>query len=374
MEKLDFSKFKPNRILIVRLSALGDVVKTLPALTSLRRGYPDAYIAWLVEDRAAEILEGHPLLDEVIVFPRTKWQKAFTQREGRWRALAEGYKFFAELRGRRFDMAIDFQGNAKSGLLTYMSRARVRVGFDRRNSTEGNIVFTNYRVRIENPHVNRAEKYLALARAVGGSAERAMPVLPSWPEEAAKMRRLLREMCIRRPIVIIHPGTSEFGAFKRWPAERYGQLARRIAQRWKGSILLTWGPRERPLAEQVAREAGARAHLSPTTHSLRELVELLRQADLFISADTGPMHIAAALGVPVVTLFGPKDPVLHGPYGGRTRIIRANVECSPCTHRVCEHVKCMTSITTDMVLAGVKDLLPRSIVKRASRKSGHQSN
>ena len=360
---------KPNRILIVRLSALGDVVNTLPALTALRRGHPKAHIAWLVEDRAADILHSHPLLDEVIIFPRLKWQQSFSLRRGRWRTLADCYQFFSALRARRFDIAIDFQGNAKSGFLSYMSGAKIRLGFDRRNSSEGNIVFTNRRVPIANPHINRAEKYLVLARAVGGSmAPWAPAVLPTWPAEAAAAKALLREAGVRRrPLIALHPGTSEFGAFKRWPPERFGQLARRLARRWNAGILVTWGPRERPLAVQVASAAGRSAVVSPPTHSIRELAELLRQADLFISADTGPMHVAAALGVPVVALFGPKDPVLHGPYGEKTRVVRAGVACSPCSKRACDDVKCMRSITLEMVMAAVEDLLKRRTPRRPRR-------
>ena len=366
---------KPKRILIVRLSALGDVVNTLPALTALRRGHPKAYIAWLVEDRVADILHNHPLLDEVIVFPRSKWQQSFSLRRGRWRTLADCYQFFSALRARRFDMSIDFQGNAKSGFLTYMSGAKVRVGFDRRNSAEGNVVFTNRRVPIEDPHIVRAEKYLALARAAGGATGPVRAILPTWPAEAARAKALLREAGVtRRPLIVIHPGTSEFGAFKRWPPERFGQLARRLARHWNAGILVTWGPRERALAVKVASAAGRSAAVSPPTQSIRELAELIRQADLFISADTGPMHIAAALGVPVVALFGPKDPVLHGPYGERTRVVRADVDCSPCTKRSCGDVKCMRSITPEMVMAAVEELLVSGLGFRVSGEGSGTRN
>ena len=366
---------KPKRILIVRLSALGDVVNTLPALTALRRGHPKAHIAWLVEDRAADILQNHPLLDEVIVFPRSKWQQSFSLRRGRWRTLADCYQLFSALRARRFDIAIDFQGNAKSGFLTYMSVAKVRVGFDRRNSVEGNLVFTNRRVAIEDPHINRAEKYLALARAAGGATGPVRAVLPTWPDEAATAKALLREAgAMRRPLIAIHPGTSEFGAFKRWPPERFGQLARRLARRWNAGILVTWGPRERPLAVKVASAAGRSAAISPPTRSIRELAELLRQADLFISADTGPMHIAAALGVPVVALFGPKDPVLYGPYGEKTSVVRAGVDCSPCAKRSCDDVKCMRSITPEMVMAAVEELLVSGSGFRVSGEGSETRN
>ncbi len=357
---------KPRRILIVRLSALGDVVCTLPALTSLRKGYPDAHIAWLVEDRSGDLLKDHPLLDELIVFPRSRWQQTFSQRVGHWRTLADCYQFFSGLRSRRFDTAIDFQGNAKSGFLTYVSGARLRVGFDRRNSTEGNFVFINRRVPIANPYIARTQKYLELAHAVGGAPGRMPAVLATWRDESAKAAAFFRRAALRRPVVVIHPGTSEFGAFKRWPPERFGELARRLARHHKASILITWGPRERTLAAKVAATAGRAATLSMPTRSLRELAELLRRADLFIGADTGPMHIAAAVGVPVVALFGPKDPVLHRPYTQRSRIVRAGVECSPCTKRTCNDVRCMTAITVDMVLAAARELLKAG--KRPARR------
>jgi lipopolysaccharide heptosyltransferase II len=301
----------------------------------------------------------------VIVVRRSKLQQAFSAHRGRWRALADSYQFITDLRSRRFDIAIDFQGNAKSGLFTYMSGARLRVGFDRRNSREANTFFTNQRVSLVDSHINRAEKYLALARAVGGSPESVEAVLPTWPAEAKTATAFLREAGLPRPLIALHPGTSEFGAYKRWPAEHYGQLARRLMRRLKSSILVTWGPREHPMAEKVASAAGRDAVLSPPTHNIRELAEIIRQMDLFISADTGPMHIAAALGVPVIALFGPKDPILHGPYGKHTRVVRADLHCSPCSKRACDDPKCMTGITVDMVMTAAKDLLASSGHRRA---------
>jgi lipopolysaccharide heptosyltransferase I len=365
---------KIERILIVRLSAVGDVVKTLPALTSLRRGYPKAHIAWLVEDRAADLLRNHPFLDEVFVFPRSELGRAVTARRGRLRTIAGCFRFLAGVRSRRFDMAIDFQGNFKSGLVMRMTGARLRVGYDRRNTTEGNYVFTNRRVPIADARVNRAEKYLALARALGGAAE-AKPVLPAWPEDAAMAEALLRDPRVsRRPLVVIHPGTSEFGAFKRWAPEQYGRLAQHLTRERGASVVVTWGPREHSLAEKVAAASGDAAVLAPATHNLRELAELLRRADLFVGADTGPMHIAAALDVPVVALFGPKDPVLHGPYGSNTRVVRAGVECSPCAKRSCDDLKCMTRITPAMVLKAVEDLLGPPARRTAKCRSSSSSS
>jgi ADP-heptose:LPS heptosyltransferase len=159
--------------------------------------------------------------------------------------------------------------------------------------------------------------------------------------------------------VSIHPGTSEFGAFKRWPGPSYAALADRLTAELDASVVVTWGPRERGVAEDVIRQMTRQGILGPQTRSVKDLSALLEHVDLFIGGDTGPMHIASAMGTPVVAIFGPKDPAIYGPYGEKRLIVRKDLPCSPCTKRRCDNPICMTSVTPDDVLEAARRALTR---------------
>ena len=151
-----------------------------------------------------------------------------------------------------------------------------------------------------------------------------------------------------RPLVIVHPGTSDFAAFKRWPTERYAELASRLVSERGASVLVTWGPGEEQLAR---RAAGGAVRMAPRLTHLQQLTALLSRADLFVGSDTGPMHMASALNVPVVALFGPKDPVQTGPYRSRSEVLTAPVSCRPCRRRRCADPRCMTEMSVEQVFA-----------------------
>lgn len=359
---------KTPRILMVRLSAIGDVVNTLPSLTALRRCLPSAYIAWLVEDKAASVLEGHPLLDEVFVFERKRLARSLKTPSGWSQAVSQILGLQRRLRRARFDLLLDFHGNLKSGLLGCLADAAVRVGFDRKNSREGNFLFNDHHVSLPWQRIHRVEKHLALLRALGvrtTEASVALNVPPSGREFASAYLR-----CIGHgsgPLVILHPGASAFGAHKRWPLEHYAELADRLVRQASARVVVTHGPGELDLVCSIARQCASEVTL-PETPSLQHLIGLIEKASVFVSADTGPMHLAAALKVPVVALFGPKDPVIYGPYGTASRILMAEVDCRPCGGRTCDDPVCMRSISPGRVFDAVLDLLASE--RRASSEPG----
>ncbi|MGE0191799.1 MAG: glycosyltransferase family 9 protein [Planctomycetota bacterium] len=344
---------------------MGDVLHALPVLSALRAHWPAAHLTWAVEDRAASLLLGRSDLDRVIVFPRRALAAAARRSPGAgWRALRE---FLGELRGRRgFDAALDLQGNLKSGLVTRASGAPLRVGPGRREGRELNHLFLTRRVPVPAGARHRVERNLALASALAGRrlAWRD-PGFERSPAAAAAADALLAAAG-RAPTggyVLVHPGTSGFGQFKRWPIERFGAFVRRLVADGH-DVVATAGPGEEGLVREVLAASGTGAALL-VPPDLTTLAELQSRARLVVAPDTGPLHLAALTGVPVLGLFGPKDPDVYGPYGRRADgtvgtlevITRDDVACRPCTLRRCDLPLCMTTLDPDDVLARARKLL-----------------
>jgi ADP-heptose:LPS heptosyltransferase len=300
----------------MRLSAVGDVVNTLPTVSATRAAFPEARIGYLVEDKAKDVVEGHPDLDEVTVFPNKRW---------RGRALSpttwsEAAGHVRRIRDGEYDVLLDFQGNLKGGLHAALSGIPTRIGFARGHSREGSHRFTNVHVAPPSERMLRAQKFLTLLRPFGIESPPITWKLPPRPESARAVGEALRELGFGdRAFVLVHPGSSAVDVGKRWPAERFGQLARRIEAEIRLPMLVAWGPGEKPLAEEVAR--GSRAVVAPATRSLLDLAEMLSRARLYVGADSGPQHLASAVGVPAVALLGDLDPEIYGPCNPRSRVV-----------------------------------------------------
>ena len=320
------------RILVVRLSALGDVVMGLSVLSTLRARFGSAHIGWLVEDRFAPILEGHPQIDRLHVYDR----KVIRRISGWPRAI----DLAKELRAENYDIALDFQGNLKSGVLTRLSGAPRRVGLKPPHSREGNHRFMTESVAILAGH--RFAGYREVLDHVFGPGSEAPALLPAQPEGDGE--------------ILFHPGVSGFGAYKRWPAAHFAALGDRLAQALGRGVTLTAGPGERGQAEAVRELMQGDARIVEPD-SLKALVNTLAGAHIVVAADTGPAHIAAATGVPTLTLFGPKDPAVMAPLGKHTRAVRAGVRCSPCPLRACPDPICMSELSVDAVEAEALALL-----------------
>ena len=318
------------RILVVRLSALGDVVTGLHVLSTLRARFGSAHIGWLVEDRFARLLRGHPQIDSLHVY----------ERRGLWFRFWRLPLLIWRLRRERYDVALDLQGNLKSGFLTWLAGAKRRAGLAAPHSKEGNRLFIAERVEVTSRH--RVDACHELIDAVLGPGPRAPAVLSAQSSDHGS--------------IVFHPGTSGFGSFKRWPATRFAALGDRLARRLGAPVLLTAGPGEREQAEAVGAALQSTARIADTP-DVQTLINVLAGARLVVAGDTGPAHLAAALGVPTVTLFGPKDPELLAPVGPRATAVTAGVRCSPCMLRHCPDPVCMTTLSVDAVEAQALALL-----------------
>lgn len=313
--------FKTDRILAIRLSAVGDVINTLPAIEALRETYPRSVIGFAVEDRVIDLIRNHPSIDRVHLFRRRRWVDMWF-RPGQWgRFLAEFIRFWGEIRAEHYDVVLDLQGNLKGALHGILSGSAVRVGFSRGHSKEGNHLFATHHVRPPGGEtINRVEKFLAMASFIGARVEGAGYRLPEPEDSRERVSEFLARNGIG-PYAVIHPGTSHFGRLKRWMPDRFASLARRLGHEHALPSLITWGPGERELALEVVAAADGFARLAPETRNLLDLAEIIRRASLFVGCDSGPLHLSSAVSTPSVALFGPKDPRTYGPYNPKHRVV-----------------------------------------------------
>lgn len=321
----------PQGLLIVRLSALGDVVHVLPALAALRAARPGVPIGFAVEDRAAGLLEGHPHIDRLHVVPRGALAKVASKDPlAVLRALRATVR---ELRRERYEVALDFQSNFRSAALAWLSGAPRRIGQPRPFSKEGSRLLMTEQPPAVGKEVHKIERNLRLLSCLGiapGPAARGVVAEP--PAAAAAAEAIVAAG--PRPLVVIHPGVSAFGALKAWREDRFAALGEALATDG-ARVLFAWGgPAEERTARALAAAAPGTA-VAPRTAGILGFAALLRRADLVVGVDSGPLHLAAAVGAPVLGLYGPKHPGTYGPFWPGSEVVRAGLDCSPCRHRRC---------------------------------------
>lgn len=349
-----------DRILIIRLSSIGDVIRTIPAVHALRESYPRANISWVVEEKARDILLDQIEIDDVIVFQRKRWGRGILNPLTFLRTIREVYQFIKELRDKHFDVAFDFHGILKSGLMSYLSGTKERVGYERGFCKEWNYLFNNRRVNPRSHRISRFERNFALIGFMGVDEVRGGVRIDVSQEDVDYVDQFLgkRDQEVSGLLIAIHPGTSPTTPYKRWPPERYGALADRLVEELGASILFTWGPGEKPMVDEVRAQMRRDSMVAPETTSLKQLAEIFRRCSLYIGGDTGPMHIASLVETPVVGIFGPTDPIVNAPYEGTPHImVRKDVPCSPCRNTGCKHRECMNMVSTQDVFDAAKTLL-----------------
>jgi heptosyltransferase-1 len=345
----------PRRLLIVRLGAMGDVIHTLPAATALRRAFPEATIGWVIEERWAELLctlseprsgsrsPRRPLADRVHTVNTKMWRKSPLSIQT-WEQIAAG---LSELCASRYEVATDFQGAIRSALLAHCSGAPVIYGLAQPRENVASMFYTRQVIARGN-HV--IEQNLSLAEAVAGQ-QLQMPQIEFPCDQAVQKQVADRLRAAGGDFVLLNPGAG-WGA-KQWPADRYGRVAKQLATGGVKS-LINFGPGEESLALAVedASEGAARR----ISCSLTELIELTRCARVFIGGDTGPLHLAAALKIPVVAIFGPTNPTRNGPFGTRNIVLRS--PASTTSHsRKAQPDPGLLAISSDQVVAAAHQLL-----------------
>jgi len=367
-------------ILIVKTSSMGDVIHTLPAVQALRQAHPQAHIGWVVEKAHSEVLLRQPWLDQLIVWNRS------------------GMRSFADmirrLRATPWDLAIDFQGLLRSGLITRLSGARQRLGFF--PTRERAHWFYSQRVPLATMERHAVERYLDLATHAGAAPQRPMARAYVDPSGVVDGAPGLEASHAPSTLFPLHPSVDDKLAVKgwlaqhdfdprqhrlailnphcrkdanRWPAERFAELAYRLTSRAGLKVVLSGGPSTRELCDQIEEHSGCELWRADGSFGLLGAAELFRRSAVVVTGDTGPMHIAAAVGTPIVAIFGPANPLRTGPYASDAIVLREKLECSPCYagascplgHAV---PKCLDLIKVDRVVAAVDRQLAR--VRRQS--------
>jgi ADP-heptose:LPS heptosyltransferase len=303
-------------------------------------------------------LESQPEIDEIILFPRKRWADGIKSVRRIWTTVAEMRSFALGLRGQGFDVVLDFHGILKSGLISFFSGTPKRIGFDRRSTREGSYIFSNVRVNLPEERMSRFQKNFALLKGMGVEVKNFHPKLhiPTKDREYVELFFNKISTPLKRLFIAIHSGTSQKTLYKRWMPIQYAQLADRLIRELKATVIFTWGSEELSWVEGIQKEMKEPSILGPRTESLTQLGEVYRHCDLYIGGDTGPMHIASLMGVPVVVIYGPTDPIVNEPFGEHKKV-RKEVGCNPCRNRSCKELTCLKMITVDDVFKATEEFL-----------------
>jgi len=337
-------------ILIVKLSALGDVIHTLPSLAALRKLYPDAHITWVVEEAAAGLLANHPLLDEVLISRRKAW--ITDVKAGQVRLAWQEIKVFIKnLRRRSYDLVIDFHGLFKSSLLVFLSRGKRKLGYDSWQELSG--LFLNEKIP-EDMTKHAVDRYFDFPLYLGAKKEKIEFILPQNADAERKVRRVLENYKLEeKNFIAINP--IAYWETKLWNNQKFAELADLIQKQLGKKVVFTGS--EKSLLDQITSKMVSHGINLGGQTSLPELAEVYKKAQMVITTDSGPMHLACAVGTPVIALFGPTDPARTGPYGLGHTIVRSNLPCSPCFLKKCSTTKCMKDITPERMFLLVREKL-----------------
>lgn len=341
-------------ILIVKLSAIGDVIHTLPALAALRKLYPDANITWAIEEASSDLITDHPYLDKVIISHRKRWIDDL--RHGRIsKPFNEMKSFLKELKAQSYDLVIDFHGLLKSAIIVFLSSGKRKLGYD--NLQEMSAFFLNEKIP-EDMNKHAVDRYLDFLRYLGADIEEPEFLIPIREENISRIERFLQVNNINKKDRFVAVSPIALWDTKLWEDERFARLCDRITEELEVRIIFT-GSDRRKLDIIQSRMRFPAVNLGGKT-TLRDLAYLYQLSSLLITTDSGPMHIAAAVGTPVVALFGPTDPSRTGPYGMGHTVMRKELYCSPCFLKKCDSIKCMRDLTVEEVYDIIKERLSES--------------
>jgi lipopolysaccharide heptosyltransferase I len=338
---------KGEKILITRLSAIGDVIHALPVAYALRKKYPEAQIDWLVEAKAYPLVKLNPYLDNVILLPRKKWREMLSKEF--MGTVKSFFNFFKKMKKKNYDINLDLHGLFKSALSSFLIKPGLRIG--PADGREFSTLFYQAKIDIPNKKMHKIERNLHLASALDAEIDEVNYGLKMTPIIKSRVSRLFETENVdqNKKQVVINPFTT--WESKNWFLERYFQLANELIKTGY-YVIFTGGPGDKEAIDSFETSAEASYSNLAGKTDLEELTEVYNRASLYIGGDTGPTHLAAAVGLNVISLMGPTDPDTHGPYGeGHTVIQDNSLECIRCWDKHCSRkMQCMKSITVDQVL------------------------
>ncbi len=339
-----------SNILIVKLSAIGDVIHALPVAPALKKQFPQARITWVVEKTAYDLLVNNPYIDELILFEKTKYKTLSG-------FVGHAPRFINNLRKLHFDLAIDLQGLFKSSIISFLSGATTRLVYE--NSREGSHLLSR---RIVGPHAagHVVDRYLDVVRALGCQIEETVFPIVVTEREAVQARNIMTHAGLPEgtPYIVLALGAN--WPNKIWPAEYFAELCDCMQESGIAVPVIVGGPGDQPLQDRLV----AKVQIPPISlvgkTTLKQLAFVIKNAQAFIGGDTGPMHLAAALATPTIALMGPTDAVRNGPYGqGHKALITAH-ECAGCWRRKCPGDKdCLAGIGVNTVYQALQEIMRR---------------
>ncbi|MBI3592333.1 MAG: lipopolysaccharide heptosyltransferase II, partial [Nitrospirae bacterium] len=332
-----------EKILIRGVNWIGDAVMTMPAIHALRSAYAGAKISLLVKSWVRPVFEGNPDIDELVVY------------DDRFKGVLGRLRLAAELRRRKFTKAILFQNAFDAALITFLAGIPQRVGYNR--DGRGFLLTEPVSFNDDDRKVHHINYYLNLLEKAGIPAAYSEPWIHLLIDERLSGRAALSGLS--RPILGINPGAT-YGSAKRWFPERFAEVANRFIKDTGGSVAVFGGKGETDIAREIDRLIPDKKLFLAGATSLRELIALISECDVFVTNDSGPMHIAYAVGTPTVAIFGSTSPELTGPAGSGNIVIKKDFSCSPCFERTCKNkgLRCMDAVTSDDVYDAIKKLLP----------------
>ena len=359
---------KTQKILIVRLSSMGDIIHSLPVASSLRARFPDAFIGWAVEEEFKDLLATALFIDRIYIFKTKHWRKGLS-----YRTPGEIYSVIKEIRDSNFDIAIDVQGLVKSGVVTYLSGASLRIGFSRAHARERmSALFINKEITPPAELVHIIDQNLYLLKDITGDIDSPDPRLfLQEKDELWAMGELKRMGIMDSDLkVFITPGAGWIT--KLWGPQKYRELVIELYKRYEARVILSGSYADRGLIEEI-KEGTSFPVLQFIGGSIGQLMALLRNVDLVIGGDTGPIHVASAFGIPTLSLYGPSSAKRSGPRGERHESVQSDIQCSPCFGRECrlrrlktrdsrlrfKEVPCMEAISIDSVKIKLEGIMSR---------------
>jgi heptosyltransferase I len=329
----------PRKILIVKPSSLGDVVHSLAFLNAIAECFPGAEIHWVIAKGLEGLLEQHPLLQKLWIINKDDWK----QLKKAPYTVKELKRLFQGLKKEKYDVVIDMQGLLRSGIIASATGASLRIGF--KEAREGSRYFYTHTVK-GGKDIHAVDRYLKIASFLGCDVSRVSFSLP--PESPSIFQSQLSSYNLNKEYAAIIPGAR--WKTKIWPPEKFGELASRLPVQ---SVILG-SKADQDIADLIVSISEGKAVSLAGKTNLKELIAVIRKAKFAVSNDSGPMHIAAALGIPVFAIFGPTDPIRTGPYGEGHEIIREDVSCVPCLKKKCDTMKCMKGISAERVFDIIK--------------------
>ena len=333
------------KILIIKPSSLGDVIHSLPFLKAIKNTFHDADIEWVISKNLKGILEDNPLINKLIVFDKDSWTKIGNLSK----TVREAIGLINILKSGHYDMVVDLQGLLRSGLITFFTSSPLKVGF--KNAREGSSIFYNKKISV-NGSLHAVDRCLEIAKSIGVKIDKVEFPLFINDAERKKIKNLIGDL---QEYVVVIP--SARWKTKRWSPENFGALISKLSV----PCIVTGSRADEQIVKEVMRFSNGKGTNFCGKTNLKELTALIAGAKAVVSNDSGPMHIAAALGVPVIALFGPTDPYKTGPYGWQEkknlRVIRALISCSPCFKKKCKDLLCMDGISIGAVLKELEEYI-----------------